>query len=273
MNTWIKRTGLVVLVVALVVGVVGTAAAQGPGEDGRPRHGRGAYLQWRFDAPLDRALQAVLTALRDATGLTWDDVAVEVRGGKTLSAIITENGMDPDAIAEQVVADLTAQVEEAVADGTISEERAQVVIANLPDAVERVMNASRPLTPVRDRIADWVAQGVDVSLAGVLAEMTGMEPIDLLRDVLTPPTLSEIAEELGLDPDAALAEAEARITARVNAALEDGWLTEEQAAQVLDGLAERLEERMESSLGRFGVGPGGRIPWRPGRMLQESPIA
>lgn len=375
MNAWIKRIGMIALVAVMAFGVVGTAAAQGPGPE---RQGPGGPEGPRF-ADRGRVLEALLGALQEATGLTWDDVAEDVQAGKTIGELLVENGLDPDEVSAQVIADLNAEIDAALAEGTIREAVAERLKGNLDDALDRVLNTPLPrdflpaaerfkarvsgmadqtligtiaelagmeprdvlatwreggtlaevveangltveqviaeatanitervneavaagtiseemgaevlaelnahltermamTAPIPQQVRERIGRDFDAALIAIMAEMAGMEPGEMLREALTPPTGAEIAISLGLDPDAIIDEAVARITVQVEEAVAEGNLTEEQAAQLLDGLRERLEDRMTSPVrlprerGRgpanMGPGQGGHGPMGPGQ--------
>lgn len=259
MMKWTGRLIAAVLVAAVVFAAVETVAAQGPRD-------RWPGLRDR-DA---RVLGAVRDAFAEATGLTWQDIVPELQSGKTLSDVLTDKGLDPAAVSAQVKTTLETEIAQAVLDGKITQAQADLLTAGIDRALERIMTET---LPIADRLWERVHQNLENSLIGVMAEMAGEEPGDLLRDALTPPTLAEIASGMGLDPDAIVTETAARITEEVNQRVADGTLTEEAAAQLLDGLAERLTERMDTPLGRLwggrGIGEGmfgGRGPMRGGWM-------
>ena len=252
MNKWMVRFSAVVLVVVLAIGAVGVVAAQGP--DGGP--GRGS----RFPHLHDQMIEAIETA----TGLTQEDVLAQLREGKTFNEVLAENSIDPQVVIDAVTAVITDELNAAVTDGRITQLRADDVLENLPDHLDRLMNATLPERPFMDR----VHMGLEDSLLGVLAEMAGVDARDLLQDALTPPSLAEIATANGLDPDAIITETEKRITEDVNAAVADGRMTEAAAANVLDGLHDRLVERFNAPfhpMMQFG-GPGGFGGRMGGRM-------
>jgi len=246
MNKGLMRAGALVFVIVMALGVIGTAAAQDPGDDPGDTGGVLNPL-----GPRDRVGRALLQAVVDATGMTGQEVLAALRDGQTLTDVLTEQGIDPQTVVDIVTAQVNAEVAERLANGTLTEEQAARILENLGPALERAMTATLPArpTPVRDRLADLG----DNTLLSVLAEMAGMEPGELVREALTPPTLAEIADSYGLDAEAIISATEAQITEEVNQAVEDGRLTEEQAALVLDGLHDRLVERFNSPLGQFGV--------------------
>jgi hypothetical protein len=244
MNKWMIRTSAVILVVVMAVGAVSIAAAQGP--DGRPG-GRQRFPPRPLmqHVQQDRVMPDLIDAIESATGLTREDVVAQLQDGKTFYQILEDNSLDPQTVIDAVTAVLTDELNQAVEDGRITEARAAQVLENLPDHLDRLMNAALPAhRPVLDRF-----QGrLDESLMGVLAEMAGVDVKDLLKEALTPPSLADIAAGYGLDPDVVIAEAEQRITDEVNQAVADGKLSEDAAAKILDGLHDRLANRFDAPL-------------------------
>jgi hypothetical protein len=112
--------GAAVAVLAVTGVLFGTVLAAGPG----PRAGNGAAIGGR-DIPLAVAA--------DLTGLTEEQLLAEFEGGKTVPALLEEKGIDL-TVFEQAVADAReTAVEEAVAAGTISPERAQVMLQRMEE--------------------------------------------------------------------------------------------------------------------------------------------
>ena len=71
--------------------------------------------------------------VKELTGLSWSDVLPELRAGQTLTEILEANGADSQAVRDAVGAAVTAEIEEAVAAGTLTQERADELLAVLPD--------------------------------------------------------------------------------------------------------------------------------------------
>jgi polyhydroxyalkanoate synthesis regulator phasin len=135
-------------------------------------------------------------------------------------------------------------LEDLVADGTLTEEQAE--------AVEDALAEARPGRGFGGR------HGI---LAGAsdIADVLGMT-VEELRDALVDgQTLAEIAEASGIDPAAVVEAIVAVGQERIDAAVEDGRLTEEEAADKAAELTERAEAivagELDGPLGR-GFGPG-----------------
>ncbi len=119
------KRALVGLVVAsmLVIGV-SVAGAQavadgmGPGIPGGGRGGHGA-------------MREVITLVAEQTGLTPMEILTQLRSGTSLSDIITANGGDLEAVTSGAIAAITAEINQAVTDGWISQEQADAMLANV----------------------------------------------------------------------------------------------------------------------------------------------
>ncbi len=247
MNKWTVRVAGVVLVVAVALSAIGIAAAQGP----RDRSPFAARVRLNVAA-------TIMQTVEDMTDLTWSDVVAALRDGQTLDEVLEANGADPAAVREAVKAELTAEIEGALSDGLITEQRAEALLAQLDAALERAFTSSLPLwpTPIRDRIHSRIQEALEDTLVGVIADQAGMDTADLLRDVLMPPTLGEVIESYGLDQEAVIAEAEARITAEINERVADGSLTQDEADELLAGLHDWLVNRLDAPFWFRGWGMG-----------------
>ena len=98
------------------------------------------------------------------------------------------------------------------------------------------------------------------------AEVLGME-VDALREALAGgQTLAEVAEGAGVSVEDLVAALVADATEHLDAAVDEGRITEEQAAEMADGLEERIQARVDGELPAGGPGgPGGHgFPGRPG---------
>jgi uncharacterized protein YidB (DUF937 family)/uncharacterized protein (DUF2267 family) len=243
MNKQLTRMGMVILVIVLAFGAIGTAAAQGPGQGDPQPQPQGPAR------PNDRVMAAIIQAFGDATGLTWDDVLPDLRDGATLNDIFVAQGLDPVAVADQVKAEITAEVQAKVDAGDITQAQGDRVIAGLDDALDRVMN--NPLPPQNDRpqpVRDAIAEAIENSLLGTASEMLGMEPREVMQAWREAGSLAAVLTAHGVDVDAVLDATVANVTTQVNGAVANGRLNEEQAATILEGLRDRLVERVNHTL-------------------------
>jgi polyhydroxyalkanoate synthesis regulator phasin len=107
---------------------------RGPGGPGGPwhrGHGRGPG-----GGPLGRAVDAVTEVL----GLERDALRDELRSGKTLAEIATEQGIEVQAVIDALVADASSHLDQAVADGRITQEQADERLAEITERVTTLVN-------------------------------------------------------------------------------------------------------------------------------------
>ncbi|MBN1202468.1 MAG: hypothetical protein JXJ20_11475 [Anaerolineae bacterium] len=206
MNKWGMRIGVVVLVAVMALGVVGVAAAQGP--ENKP------------DRPRDRVTGPLLDAIAEATGLSVEELRDQVRDGKTLAEVCEEYEVDTEALLAEVKADIAATVDE-----------------TLDDALNRALNAHapvRPFEPLRDRFTNRMEN----TLVAVLAEMADLDVKDITQTLRQDGgSLADIAEANGVEVDAVVEEAVARLTEDLQAAVDDGSITQAQMDEALDAAA------------------------------------
>ena len=65
--------------------------------------------------------RAMLDVVAEATGLEQQEIVAQARAGQTLAQIAAAKGADVDDILAQVVAEETARINQAVADGTLEQ--------------------------------------------------------------------------------------------------------------------------------------------------------
>lgn len=132
-----------------------------------------------------------------------------------------------------------------VDDGTINQEQA--------DAVKAALLEAAPERPRGPRGKAWVA-------LKSAAEVIGVEPRELADALRDGSTIAEVAAEHGVEVQSVIDAMVAEATERLNEAVADGRITEEQAARRLEGLTERVTDRVNNGFPRGGPGhhgPGG----------------
>jgi hypothetical protein len=130
-----KLLGVAALVgIVAALGISSVASAQSsvtptptaPTEQAAPREGFG---------PRGLHSQAALEAAAKALGMTTDELSAELWGGKTLSDIAEEKGVDIVAVQAAVeaaqIAETKTAIEQAVTDGTMTRDKADWLIEGL----------------------------------------------------------------------------------------------------------------------------------------------
>jgi hypothetical protein len=78
----------------------------------------------------------LMQSIVDTTGLTRLEIANEIEAGSTLSNIITANGGDADTIKSDVLAELTERLDERVANGDLTQEEADSILAGATERLD-----------------------------------------------------------------------------------------------------------------------------------------
>ena len=117
------------LVALLVIGIVGATSAYAQSPSNALPHGGGPGGGGRG---LDlEGLQVAAQALN----MTTDELITALRNGKTLEELATEAGVDLQAVQDAIQAaheeELRTRIEQAVADGTITQEKADWLLEGL----------------------------------------------------------------------------------------------------------------------------------------------
>ena len=164
-----------------------------------------------------------LEVAAEAIGITEDELRTALEDGQSIAQVAEANGVDPQAVIDAMVAAATERLESAIDE--LPERMAEVVEREgLPDR-----------GPGRRGFGHFGA-GLDAA-----AEAIGIESEELRSALAEGSTIAEVAEandvEVQTVIDALVADAEARL----DDAVADGRLTEERAAEIKEGLPERIE--------------------------------
>lgn len=116
------------LVALLVVGVIGATNAYAQSPSSTPGHGRGPGG--------GRGLGLVgLQAAAEALDMTTDELITALRSGKTLEDLADEAGVELQDVRDAIQAahqeELRARIEQAVSDGTMTQEKADWLLEGL----------------------------------------------------------------------------------------------------------------------------------------------
>ncbi|MDE2990363.1 MAG: hypothetical protein OXU21_04760 [Chloroflexota bacterium] len=177
--------------------------------------------------------------LSDLTGVSVEDIRSARESGDSLADIAEANDVTTDDYVAAVVDAATSAIDDAVADGKLSEDRAAEIKSGLTDKVTGMVTSE----------AGWHgrSRGWAVKLDGkpspvvVLSELSGLSVEEIRESRGEGTSLVDIGEANGVTKDDYVAELVNRATAAIDAAVEAGRLSEERAQAMKDGLADRVE--------------------------------
>jgi aminoglycoside phosphotransferase family enzyme len=178
-------------------------------------------------------------SVADAIGLEPRELLPLLRDGLTLAEIVESNGGDVEAVIADAVADGTARIAEVLANGRLTEERAEALTANLETFYRNAM--SRTLGQHRTQMT------AGAGVPRLAAEQTGLLPREVVAEIRDGSTLADVLTENGVEVDAFLEAAVAQAEIRLDQAVSNGRITQERADEMLNNLRERLTQRLNMS--------------------------
>src|SRR6476620_4832247 len=129
-----KLVAGVALAGALTVGTAGVAfAAEGTATDPSAQTGRHPLLRLKVR-------KAAVKVITDTLAVSRQDLRAALQGGQTLSQYTTSLGKDPQTVVDALTNAATTKLDQLVAEGTITQERADTVKGNLPGRIDKLMN-------------------------------------------------------------------------------------------------------------------------------------
>lgn len=194
--------------------------------------------------------------LRDLLQIVADDLQMEPRDvlealrDQSLADVIASANGDVATITADVVAVVTERVNTAVANGNLSQERADAILGNLEETVTNAINGmyrelrqgmggGRPgmggERPGMGGLRGGLL-GDTLPLINAASDATGLTPREIGEAVRGGQTLGEVITANGADPAAVVDAALAEVSAKLDTAVTNGRITAEQESAMLGGL-------------------------------------
>ncbi len=178
-------------------------------------------------------VQTVIAIVAEEIGLDEASIISLLHEGNTVADIIMAQGGDVQQVIDVSIARLTEQINLAVAEGRITQQRADRLLTNLPSVVTDGINGDLLPNRLDQRRLNRHGQGV---LIQAVADATGLRPAAILQQMAQGATLAEIITSNGENVDVVVATAVADASQQINTALANGRIGQEQADELLAGL-------------------------------------
>ena len=219
------------------------------------------------------ARQESMQEIASLIGVEVDALGDWLQSGGTLAEVATENGVDPAAVIELMVANANERIDVAVENGRIAADEVPEKQAEAQERATAVVNegqSERPGGEARQERRQESAQA--------MAELIGVEVDDLQEWIVGGGTLAELAEQNGVSVDAVVDVIVDQKNERIDEAVENGRIeadeADEKRAEVQERVTTRVNEgRPERGEGE-GFGPrGDRGPRGGGGAPADAPAA
>lgn len=223
-----KKIVAILAALGLLLVLTGTVGAQ---DDSRPtdsqqQAGRG-----------HRPLRELVDIVAAETGLEPREIAQQMRDGTTLAEIIAANGGDTQSVIDQAVATITDHVNQAVADGKLQQERADEILANLTEKVTQGINGELGSNRAVERRAG-------MAVLRLAAEQTGMTVRDIVDEIRSGKSLADVLTAKGIETESFITDAVTTFNQRLDQAVTNGRLTQEEADAKIVTFEQKLRERI-----------------------------
>lgn len=171
-------------------------------------------------------IRTVIQIVADQTGLKQGDITRQLAQGMTLADIIQANNGSVQTVIDQSVIQIIGQINQAVASGNMTQDRATQLLANLKDQITKGINGD--LFPNQlDGVA--VRRASQRILLQATADATKLSSADIIKQLQSGKTLADIITANGGTVENVVNAAVAKATADINAAVKDGRLGQVQA--------------------------------------------
>lgn len=189
----------------------GTASAHADGDHQKCRNGL-----------IDR--EKIKVAVAEALGISVEELQVARSEGKTLSDLAEEQGVDQEVVRAAMHAALEEAVQQAVEDGLVTQEQAEEILSHED---HRGPHGERGDDPLHEH-------GIRGGHSAI-AEKLGITVDELQAARAEGKTITDLAEELGIDLEQVRAGIRGVHAEALQQAVEEGRITQEQADKILSG--------------------------------------
>ncbi len=181
----------------------------------------------------------------ESLGIDLDTVRAGFEADQTLAEIAEEDGVSEADLVAAIEADVRAHVADAVEAGRITQEQADERLADLTATITEKVNTRPSERPERPHRGHRVGRFG----GGEVLEELGLTVDDIREGREAGQTLAETAEANGVSEEDLVAALVAQATERAEAAVESGRLDADEVAERLEGLEERITERVNTEPG------------------------
>ena len=195
--------------------------------------------------PWQKGKTNLIQTAAQALGMTPEDLAKELKAGKTLTDVAAARGKDSAKLAQDLQTAMANRIDEAVKAGKLEAKQAAEIKAGLAERVQSLLTKQWPSYEGHAKGHKGPGKGVGgkALFRGVheqLPSILGMDAAALKAEVRSGKSLAEIAQAKGISKADLIAKLQAVAVQNLEQAIKDGKVTQEAAAKIKASLPERL---------------------------------
>jgi transposase-like protein len=192
-------------------------------------------------------------AAAEAIGIEPSALLAAIRGGHTVAEVAQAHGVDPEAVVAEIVADANERLDQAVADGMLTQEQADERKTEIEQHATDFVNGdlSMPFHPGPPLVGNPGLWGFADGPLAAAADAIGIEPSELFRELRTGATIADVANDHGVEVSTVVDAVVAALQERLDSAVENGWITQAQADERATGLEDEATALVNGDLMPF----------------------
>ncbi len=197
----------------------------------------------------------VLNEAAEILNMEAADLKAELEAGKTIQEVAEGKGVSLEELVTELMAPIEERMKAAVADGKLTQAEADERMASIEECLTAYLKGediqcdahylSRNLPFMMHRFARTPLKHLEN-----LAVKLNMTVDDLKAALEEGKTIAEIAESQGITMEDLQAEKEEAMIERINQAVTDGKLTQEEADEIITWIKDRPESAWFNQIGR-----------------------
>ncbi|NOK64044.1 MAG: hypothetical protein GFH27_549409n18 [Chloroflexi bacterium AL-W] len=161
---------------------------------------------------------ALVNATAEVTGLERSEVVDAIREGNSMAQVAEANGSSSDAVLQAARENAQERLDEAIANGRITQEQADAALEQFDTQAPEVINDTE-LAENFER-SGRRGRGGQAKLVQTTAEVSGLTAQEVVEELRSGKSMAQVAEENGSSADAILAELRADGETRLDEMLE-----------------------------------------------------
>ena len=210
----------------------------------------------------------VISTAAESIGIEPSALVQALRDGQTIAEVAQGNGVEASTVVDAIVAAGQTRLDQALQDGLLTQDEADERSADLEGHATDLVNGDLPMpfpgrAPLFGRPGLWGFADGPIAAA---ANAIGIEAVDLVAELRDGTTIAAVAEAHDVEVSSVVDAVVAALRGRLDAAVENGWITQEQADEGAGDLEEHATALVNGDLLPFPfAGPFGdaRMPFPP----------
>ncbi len=176
--------------------------------------------------------------LSELLGLTQEELREQFAAGNTAAEIAAVQGVELDTIVSALTDEIQAKVAAKVEAGDITQEEADEKLEGLEAKITERLNT---VPTMRNGRGHWKSGGSEI-----VQDLLGLTQEEIREALQSGQTLADLAETNGVSTDALVDAIVAGAEANIAEKLEAGDITQDRADNILEGLEEKIEDKVTS---------------------------